>query len=143
MSGDSKNSSKKKTRTKALSTPFKKSTFDKAQSIAQEYRITIEKNDRLGFVGSSLELPTVFADAQDPQSCYKVTQEALAVAVATMLEAGQKPPVPASAKKRTFQVNIRLTAEEKVWLSNAADDAGFCGISDFLRSLALEHKRAG
>ena len=113
--------------------------FNKAKTIVDDYRITLEKNDRLGFVGSSLELPTVFADAKTPQDCYKVTQEALAVAVATMIESGQKPPEPVSAHKRTFQVNVRLTAEEKVLLSNAACNSGFRGISAFVRNTALNH----
>jgi len=102
-----------------------------------DYRITLERNDRLGFIGSSLELPTVFADAKTPDKCYRATQEALMVAVATMIECGQRPPQPSSAKKRTVQVNIRLTSEEKLLLANAAMSLGFKGISDFIRNSAL------
>ena len=139
MSTSSKNSLKNKEGIEKLSVPFKKSVFDKARTIVDNYRITIEKNNRLGFIGSSLELPTVFADAKTLQKCFHVTQEALAVAVATLIESGQKPPEPVSAHKRTFQVNVRLTAEEKVLLSNAANNSGFRGISDFVRSTALNH----
>jgi uncharacterized protein (DUF1778 family) len=59
------------------------------------------------------------------------------IAVATMIERGQRPPHPASAKKRSEQVNVRLTSEEKILLSNAASNLGFKGISDFLRNIAL------
>ena len=55
-----------------------------------------------------------------------------------MLECGQRPPVPASAKKRTLQVNVRLTPEEKSLLSNASAILGFSGLSDFIRNSALE-----
>jgi len=139
MSTSSKSLSKNKGRTEKLAAPFNKSLFDRAKTIVADYRITIEKHDRLGFVGSALELPTVFADAKTPEDCYEATQAALAVAVATMIESGQRPPEPVSAHKRSFQVNVRLTAEEKVLLSNAASNSGFRGISDFVRSTALNH----
>ncbi len=128
-------------RTKTSPTDLKHSLkatlLRKAKKIAGEYRITIERNERLGFIGSSVELPTVFADARTAEMCYQATQEALMVAVATMIECGQRPPQPASAKKRNEQVNVRLTSEEKILLSNAASSLGFKGISDFIRNTAL------
>jgi len=99
--------------------------------------MTLERNEKLGFVGSSVELPTVFADGMTPETCYEATEGALTVAVATMIECGQIPPQPASARKRTEQVNVRLTAEEKMLLSNAASSLGFKGISDFIRNMAM------
>lgn len=110
----------------------------KAKKIAADYRIILERNDRLGFIGSAVELPTVFADAKTPEDCYKATEDALAIAVATMIENGQRPPQPASAGQRTEQVNVRLTAEEKLLFSNAAMNLGFKGISDFIRNSALD-----
>ena len=59
------------------------------------------------------------------------------VAVATMIESGQRPPQPASEGRRTEQVNVRLTAEEKLLFANAAMNLGFKGISDFIRNTAL------
>lgn len=120
-----------------LKQSLKTAVLRKAKKIAGQYRITIERNERLGFIGSSLELPTVFADARTPEQCYKATQEALMVAVATMIEHGQRPPQPASEKKRNEQVNVRLTSEEKILLSNVASSLGFKGISDFIRNAAL------
>ena len=128
---------KTKTEPMDLKKLLKVPVLHKAKRISDEYCITIEKNDRLGFIGSSVEMPTVFADAKTPEQCYKATQEALMVAVATMLECGQRPPQPASAGIRTEQVNVRLTSEEKLLFTNAATNLGFKGISDFIRNSAL------
>ncbi|PKL46725.1 MAG: hypothetical protein CVV39_06840 [Planctomycetes bacterium HGW-Planctomycetes-1] len=117
--------------------PFNVSTLHKAEKITSQYRIILEKNEKLGFIGSSVELPGVFADAKTPEKCFKATEQALTIAVATMLENGQIPPLPASDEKRTVQVNVRLTAEEKMLISNAANNSGFKGVSDFIRSTTL------
>ena len=139
MSRSSKNSSKTGAKSKALNKPFKESIVRKAGKIVADYRIILERNERLGFIGSSVELPTVFVDAKTPEKCYRATQEALMVAVATMIECGQRPPQPASAGRRTEQVNVRLTAEEKLLFANAAMNLGFKGISDFIRNTALNN----
>jgi predicted RNase H-like HicB family nuclease len=139
MSRSSKNSSKSGAKSKAINKPFKESIVRKAGKIVADYRIILERNERLGFIGSSVELPTVFADAKTPEKCYKATQDALMVAVATMIECGQRPPQPASAGRRTEQVNVRLTAEEKLLFANAAMNLGFKGISDFIRNTALNN----
>jgi predicted RNase H-like HicB family nuclease len=130
---------KTKTKTKSmdLRRAFKASVLRKAKKIAADYRIVLERDERLGFIGSSVELPTVFTDAKTPEKCYRAAEEALMVAVATMIECGQRPPQPASAGRRTEQVNVRLTAEEKLLFANAAMNLGFKGISDFIRNTAL------
>lgn len=121
-----------------LNKPFAQSVIEKAHKYAQEYHVVLEQNQKLGFMGSCVELPNVYVDGKTAEECYKAMQEALTVAVATMLECGQRPPVPASAKKRTLQVNVRLTPEEKSLLSNASSILGFSGLSDFIRNSALE-----
>ncbi|MCX5644685.1 MAG: type II toxin-antitoxin system HicB family antitoxin [Phycisphaerae bacterium] len=118
--------------------PFRPPILQKAREIARDYKLTIEKSDRLGYLGSSVELPTVFADGDTPDMCYQATQEALSVAVAAMLEAGQTPPQPAAFMKRTTQVNVRLTHEEKAMIAAAAAKAGFKGLADFIRSTVLD-----
>jgi predicted RNase H-like HicB family nuclease len=138
MSTNSKNSSKNEAKSKRLAKPFKESIVRKARTLVADYRIILERHDRLGFIGCSVELPTVFADAKTPEECYEATEEALMVAVATMIESGQRPPQPASAGRRTVQVNVRLTAEEKLLFANAAMNLGFKGISDFIRNSALD-----
>lgn len=137
MSRDSKSSSSNEAKSKRLNQPFKSSVLRDAKRIVSDYRIILERNGRLGFIGSSVELPTVFADAKTPEKCYSATKEALTIAVATMIECGQRPPQPASARKRDVQVNIRLTSEEKLLLANAAVNLGFEGISDFIRNASL------
>ena len=123
---------------KSLNKPFGQEILNKAHKRAKEYHVILEQNPKLGFIGSCVELPNVYVDGKTPEKCYEAIQEALTVAVATMIECGQRPPVPASAKKRTLQVNVRLTAEEKSLLSNASSILGFSGLSDFIRNSALE-----
>jgi predicted RNase H-like HicB family nuclease len=118
--------------------PFRPSILKKAREIARAYKITIEKSEHLGYMGSSVEMPTVFADGDTPDKCYKATQEALSVAAAAMLEAGQKPPQPAAFMKRTTQVNVRLTHEEKSMIAAAAARSGFKGLADFIRTTILD-----
>ena len=130
MSRDSKNSSKTEARSELLNRPFTQAILRRAERFVCDYRITLERNENVGFSG-------VFADAKTPEQCFSATQKALTVAVATMIECGQVPPQPASARKRTEQVNVRLTAEEKTLLANAASSFGFKGLSDFLRNIAL------
>lgn len=137
MSRDSRNGSKRKSKPQGIGKSFERSVLLQAKKIVADYCIILERNKKLGFIGSSVELPTVLADAKTPDKCYRTTQEALMVAVAAMIGCGQRPPQPASAKKRTEQVNVRLTSEEKMLLTNAASSLGFKGISDFIRNSAL------
>lgn len=123
---------------KGIEQSFDPQVWDKAHKRAVDYHITLEKNHRLGFIGSCVELPNVYADGTDAQGCYEATLQAVTVAVAAMLESGQRPPVPAGAGKRTLQVNVRLTPEEKALLSNASAILGFSGLSDFMRNSAME-----
>jgi predicted RNase H-like HicB family nuclease len=88
--------------------------------------------------GRGLELPHVYGDGETPERCIASTREALTAAVAYMLEQGQAPPTPAKQGKRTTQVNVRLTAEEKVILEGTARRKGFEGLSDFIRAAAME-----
>jgi len=60
------------------------------------------------------------------------------VAVAALLEAGQTPPQPAAFMKRTTQVNVRLTHEEKTMIAAAAAKSGFKGLADFIRTTVLD-----
>lgn len=130
--------SAKKPSLKNVEKPFEQSLLQRAKKLADDYSLIVRKDDRLGFIGSSIELPNVFAEGTTISQCYNATREALAVAIATMIECGRKPPNFSSARKRTVQVNIRLTQEEKLLLSNTSTDLGFRGISDFIRKCALE-----
>lgn len=112
-----------------------------AEQIARSYRLTIEPDTDLGFRGSSVEMPLVWADGKTLEACAKETLFALAGAVALMLEKGQRPPSPASAGKREEQVNIRLTTDERLQIEEAARREGFRSTSDYMRHSALRGPR--
>ncbi|MEX0676211.1 MAG: hypothetical protein WD063_04010 [Pirellulales bacterium] len=88
--------------------------------------------------GRGLELSHVFGDGATPDKCVAATREALTAAVAYLLEEGQKPPAAARTGRRTQQVNVRLTAEEKAIIECTARRDGFSGLSDYLRATALK-----
>jgi predicted RNase H-like HicB family nuclease len=126
---------------KRLDRPFDPAVLDRARRIVAQYRLVLEPDNDLGYVGTSLELPTVFADGNTPDSCVEATREALAVAVATMIEMGDPPPT--SRVRRSLQINVRLTPDEKRTLEEAASLRGFRGISEFVRSVAIERAAKG
>jgi len=110
----------------------------KARKIVAGYTISINPEEQSGFVGSAYEFPTASGRGKTREECLKATQEVLAVAVATMLHVGGTPPEPAS-QKRTVQVNVRFTQREKVILSKVAASSGFTGLSQFIRTSALNN----
>jgi predicted RNase H-like HicB family nuclease len=124
---------------KAIDRPFASTVFDRARQIAGEYQIVLHSEGGEYF-GRGLEMPYVMSDGKTPDQCVHATREALAVAVATILESGKAPPPPASRQERTEQINIRVTPEEKLLLQEAARSSGFRGISDFVRTASLSRK---
>ncbi len=72
--------------------PFDKELFKKASDLAQKYLILMEKHNRLGYVGSCVEMPTVFFDGKTEEQCEKSGREAIAVTIATMMELGRELP---------------------------------------------------
>jgi predicted RNase H-like HicB family nuclease len=120
--------------------PFDPQILQRAKSIAAEYQIILWKEEG-HFYGRGLELPTVFGDGKTPDQCEQSTRKSLEVGVAYLIERHMPVPPPASAKQRTEQVNVRLTAEEKLLLEEAARVKGFRGISDFVRSASLASVR--
>jgi predicted RNase H-like HicB family nuclease len=112
-------------------------TAREAAAIAAGYQVILETEDGHWY-GRGLELPHVFGDGATPDKCVAATREAFTAAVAYLLEQGQKPPAPARTGRRTQQVNVRLTAEEKAIIEGTARRKGYSGLSDFLRAMALE-----
>lgn len=92
-----------------------------------------------GYCGCTIELPLVFGTGGTIEACVKDLLEAQTVTVAYLLEIGERPPSPASEDKREVQVNIRLTANEKLLIDEAARRTGFRSISDFIRTASLRH----
>lgn len=116
--------------------PFAPSVMATAKKLADQYQIVLTYEDGEWF-GHGLELATVFADGKTVARCVRNTRGALAAAVATMLEQGQTPPVPARSGVRSEQVNIRLTPEERTVIEEVAKQRGFRGLSDFVRAGAM------
>src|SRR5689334_13338282 len=106
----------------ALDRPFDPAVLKRAAAVARKYRIVLEQVSQGGaqFIGSSLEMPGVFADGKTADACVKAVREALTFAVAYLIESGQAPPVPADEQVRNKQVNIRLTESEQAMLKAAA-----------------------
>ncbi|MCE9604519.1 MAG: type II toxin-antitoxin system HicB family antitoxin [Planctomycetia bacterium] len=114
-----------------------KSLRAEAKRYADSYQIILQFEDGEWY-GRGLELPQVFGDGKTPEACVENTREALEGAVAFLLEQGQRPPAAATTGQRTEQVNVRLTAEEKVLLEASAKRKGFSGLSEFVRAAAIE-----
>jgi predicted RNase H-like HicB family nuclease len=134
---DSLNSYEKLANSDATVYSSKSARFREAQKIASDYQIIVEKHNTLGFMGSCIEIPGINAHGKNPSICFNRTQEALATAIATLIENGQ--PIPESSNiKRTIQINIRLTPREKYILTKSANKLGFKGLSDFLRVCAMQ-----
>jgi predicted RNase H-like HicB family nuclease len=133
-------SARSKSSSKAVDRPFDPAVLRRAREIAAEYQIILQFEEGL-YYGRGLEMPTVMNHGKTPDACVRATRDALTTAVAYMLESGQTPPSPASENKRTEQINVRLTPEEKLLLEETARSKGFRGISDFVRSASLASAR--
>lgn len=132
MCAKSNNSS----RNTALDRPFDPAVWREAQRIAGQYRIMVKLEDG-EYYGCAVEMPFVMADGPTPEACIRETLEALAGAVATLLEKGEKPPAAAADEERSEQVNLRVTPGEKYRMLEEARRQGFRGISDFVRTTTL------
>jgi predicted RNase H-like HicB family nuclease len=129
-------SAKLKKSSKRLNRPFSDEILRQARAIAQGFQIIIEFEDG-EYYGRGVELPNVMADGKTPDECVSAIRDALTTGVAFLLENGEQPPPPASENLRTEQINVRVTADEKVRLETAARSKGFRGISDFVRNASL------
>lgn len=127
---------KSKKSSKAIDRPFDPAILRRAKLIAEGYHIILHFEDG-EYYGRGLELPNIMNDGRTPDECVRNTRDILTTAVALMLEEGQTPPAPASENKRSEQINIRVTSEEKLLLEETARSRGFRGVSDFIRSATL------
>jgi predicted RNase H-like HicB family nuclease len=123
-------------KSKKLNKPFDSKILAHANKIAEKYEIILAFEGGEYF-GRGLEMPNVFGDGKTPDECMQNTKEAIASTIAHLLEKGESIPAPASEGKRTEQVNIRLTVEEKVILGATAKSKGFQGLADFIRAKVL------
>ena len=118
--------------------PFDPAIWREAQSLARRYQVLAwyDEEERAYF-GECVEIPNCMSHGDTPAKRDAMVMEAMTLAAATLLEAGQRPPVPFAESARTAQVNIRLTPREKVILERAARAGGFRGVSDYVRARAL------
>lgn len=119
--------------------PFDPAILAQAKKIAADYEIVMWFEDGEWY-GRGLELPHTYGDGKTPAACIASVRQGLVVTVATMIEDGDRPPVPARTGERTEQINIRLTTSEKAMLENRSRAGGFRGISDYVRAAALVKK---
>jgi predicted RNase H-like HicB family nuclease len=110
---------------------------DAARELAAQYRIVLTPHGGKGFVGASVELPMVLGAGKTEAECVSDTRDAIVGAVRYLLESGKEPPSPASEGKREVQLNIRLTAHERMRIEERARAAGFRSIADYMRRAAL------
>lgn len=108
-----------------------------AIALASEYQIILKTHPRGGFVGCAVEMPLVLSHGKDEMTCLAATRHALAETIAHILESGERPPAPADEHKREVQLNIRLTADERIRIQEKARQAGFRSLSDYVRRAAL------
>ncbi len=123
-------------KSKKLNSAFDGRIVMEAAKIADKYQIIISSEDGMYF-GKGLEMPFVFGEGKTADECLDNTKEALTASVAHMIEQGQPIPVPALEGKRTEQINIRLTCEEKAILKEISRSRGYRGLGDFIRASAL------
>jgi predicted RNase H-like HicB family nuclease len=119
--------------------PFDREVLAEATRVAQEYQVTVRFDREEGaWIGRCVELPLCIGVGKNPTECVRATREVMITAAASMIEAGERLPAPASDEQRTEQVNLRLTPSEKYRIEDAARRGGFRGISDYVRSAALK-----
>jgi len=138
MSGKSKNSKRQEL---DPARPFDPEILSRARAIADRYQIVLEREDDWWY-GHGLEQPGAGGDGATPEAAVADTREALVAVTAYMIEKGQRPPAPAKEGRRTEQVNIRLTAEERLHLEGRSQAQGFRGLSDYVRATALAESPA-
>jgi predicted RNase H-like HicB family nuclease len=116
--------------------PFDRAILEQARAFAQRYQVVLWTQDGEWY-GRGVEFPDAMNDGKTPEECIANTREMFVTTVAVMLEQGMTPPPPADEGVRNEQMNIRLSAEERLRLVTAAKQRGFEGVSDFVRTAAL------
>ena len=121
---------------KDIAAPFDKKVLAAAERLVDAYDLVIRREDD-GWVGHALEYPEAIGVGKTFQRCMEATRKSLLAGVASMLEDGDTPPIPARQNVRSEQVNLRLTPEEKAVLESRSRAKGFRGISDYIRASVL------
>lgn len=107
-----------------------------AAKLAELYRITLWREDDQWW-GRCVELPNCLGDGNSPAAAISATRQAVVAAVAADLADGVPAPLPARQGVRSEQVNVRLSADERAAIEANAIRAGFKGLADYIRAVAL------
>ena len=107
---------------------------------ASKFGIVITRSAGGKFIGTVREFPNVLVQESDAARCHEAMTTVLALAIADMLKGGRPVPSPGDVR-RNVQVNVRLTDEEKRQIEAAGHIRGFSGVSDFMRTAAVQFAR--
>lgn len=119
---------------------FDATVLERARALANQYRIQLRQLKKKGganYVAHALEVPTARAAAYTPDDAVAEVRRQAVLIVAEMMDEGRKPPFPAGDARRSEQVNVRLTMEEKMMLEDCARQEGFRGLSDYVRAAVV------
>ena len=116
--------------------PFDPHILGRARAIVEKYQVVLWFQDGEWY-GRGVELPDAMNDGKTPAECIANTRDIFVTTIAVMLEQGMPPPPPADEGVRDEQMNIRISADERLRLVTAAKQRGFEGVSDFVRTAAL------
>ena len=108
----------------------------KAAALAEKYRITLWHEDGEWW-GRCVELPNCLGDGKTPVAAIAATRQAVIAALSADLADGIPAPLPAREGVRSEQVNVRLSADERQAIEANALQAGFRGLADYIRTVAL------
>jgi hypothetical protein len=122
---------------KVIDTLLRSDFYEHAQKVASQYQLKLIPTENGRFVGSSVELPFVLSEGCENE-IIATTRGAIVSALVILLRKGRELPPPANSR-RNVQVNVRLSSEERELLDTAARTRGYRGISDYLRSIAIEN----
>lgn len=96
----------------------------------------VRRSGRLLWRCKTVELELVSV-ADTPEEALEESLLQSALVIVEMRQDGIPPPEPLAGLPRDQQVNIRLTAEERLTLESLANREGFRSVSDYVRSAAL------
>ncbi len=110
---------------------------DARAMFAHRYQLVIKpaKDDSGSYVGFAMELRNVIGHGATHKECQENTLNAIVDAVVQIQENDGIPPQPA-AERRVFQVNVRLTSNERTVLEQAAI-ANKITLSEYIRNVVL------
>ncbi len=111
-----------------------------AKALAGQYKITVWKEDD-GWYGRCVELPNCMGDGADAEAAINSTRAAIVAGLSADLAAGIPAPIPAREGVRSEQVNVRLSPDERTLIEANATRAGFKGLADYIRAVAIGFPR--